>query len=160
SSDRRRFSEEIEMKRPHCRPLLVTIALAGLLGAAPVRADEGRIPIYQPTTINQAGTYFLSRDIRAVTGDGLVINVSFVTIDLNGRYIDVVDPTSMGIRIADGVDNIRIRNGRIRGGYSSVYYAALTTPTTLWVEKLDMSGTASYALSVNQTSYIEVTSCK
>ena len=49
-------------------------------------ADNGRTPIYElPLTIDEPGSYFLSRDVTGVAGqNGIIINASDVTIDLNG----------------------------------------------------------------------------
>jgi len=48
----------------------IALALV-ILPAAPIQADEARIPIFQPTTITQPGHYVLTRDISNGAGDGV-----------------------------------------------------------------------------------------
>src|SRR5262245_37924449 len=43
-------------------------AAASLLVATFARADEGRIPIFQPTTITSSGSYILTRNITVPLG--------------------------------------------------------------------------------------------
>ncbi len=73
-----------------------------------VFAADGRIPIYQPTALTNAGSYYLTEDI---TGN-IQVDVNDITLDLNGHTVTgniQVDSTMMGVY------NIRITNGRING---------------------------------------------
>jgi len=45
----------------------IALALV-ILPAAPILADEARIPIFQPTTITQPGYYILTRDLSPASG--------------------------------------------------------------------------------------------
>src|SRR5438093_788677 len=100
--------------------------LAAVLGAVGALADEGRIPIFQPTTITQPGHYILTRDVAAASGPLLVIQADHVTLDLNGRMVSSSGVTSNLVQIADGFRDITVRNGRLRGGNAGVLYFSTT----------------------------------
>ena len=90
-------------------------------------ADEGRIPIFEPTTITKNGHYFLSRDIVAETGDGIVLAAANISLDLNGFEIKIIGPSSHGVIIIpiDSVGLIGpmiiVENGRINGGLHGIF---------------------------------------
>ncbi len=73
----------------------------------------GRIPIENmPFTINQAGSYYLTTSF--VSAVGITINVSNVTIDLNGNTLaGSVANTSAGITTPAIQKNITVLNGTI-----------------------------------------------
>src|SRR5438093_7812333 len=56
-----------------------------ILPAAPILADEARIPIFQPATITQPGYYILTRDLSPASGTAITIQSDGVTVDLNRR---------------------------------------------------------------------------
>jgi hypothetical protein len=92
----------------------LALGLAASCITLSVRADEGRIPIFQPTTIMQSGSYVLTRDLIGATccQPILVIQAKDVTIDLNGyRIIDSGE--AIGIRIDSPTSHLRVRNGTI-----------------------------------------------
>ncbi len=93
---------------------------------AMIRADEGRIPLYQQGTIAQPGYYILTRDITAATGDGITIQANDVTLDLNGHTLTTSGSMNYGVIVSDGYTRTRIRNGRI----VSVLSAIFSNPTT------------------------------
>ncbi len=65
--------------------------LAGLILAAPAFADEGRIPIYERTTISVPGSYVVTRDIVIDADYAIRIDASPVQIDLNGFTLRSTD---------------------------------------------------------------------
>jgi hypothetical protein len=118
---------------------LLTAILALLPGT--IRADEGRIAIYQPGTIDRPGSYVLNRDIVVSDGDALVIRSSQVDLDLNGYAIRATGGSGALIRIDDGFTSIRIRNGRLLGNdqFDGVVYGSTgqVPPIALRLEDLE-----------------------
>ena len=136
------------------------VFLAAVLGTVGARADEGRIPIFKPTTITQAGHYILTRDISAASGPMLIIQADHVTLDLNGRLVSSSGTTSNLVQIADGFRDITVRNGRLRGGNTGVIFFSTTQRTRLSLETLEISGSASAGIFVQGAEHVDVRSCR
>jgi parallel beta-helix repeat protein len=87
-----------------------------------VLGGEGAIPVWQPTTISQPGEYVVTRNIRSTPGQTVIwIQSSDVEVNLNGFTVENTGTTGYVIRIANGLDNVVIRDGCIRGGATGVY---------------------------------------
>ncbi len=132
-----------------------------LASAAATRswADEGRIPIFKPTTITQSGHYVLTRDIVVTAGDGIVIGASGVTLDLNGHLIASNVPTSRLIYIGD-VENTAatIRNGRLSGGFIGI--DSFTKPgLRLRVEHVEIEG-SERAVFIDLAQSVQIIGCR
>jgi hypothetical protein len=72
-------------------------------------------------TISQPGSYYLTHNLAVTAGDAIDINANGVTLDLNGFTISstaAVGVTS-GISLNDGLSDITIWNGHIRGGVTN-----------------------------------------
>jgi hypothetical protein len=95
----------------------------GLLAAVLVpaaSADDGRTPIYQPTTIDEPGSYYLTRDIDSST-DAIKVQASPVVLDLNGYEVSGGSGWA-SIRIElDGAE-FTVRDGFLRGARHGLYY--------------------------------------
>ena len=108
------------------RALLAVIGLlaTGVRGGpldppgAPGATDSVKLPGTPissiPYTITESGSYYLTRNLTAVSGDGITINADFVTLDLMGFAL-----TGPGSGITSNPATTRrnnaIRNGIIRG---------------------------------------------
>ena len=96
------------------------VALVGMV-MAPARAAEGRIPIFQPSTvITEQGSYYVTQNLIG-TGAAPVIRVavSSVDVDLNGFTLSGgVGPAA--VIVIDAVDNVRIHGGVLTGGGRSI----------------------------------------
>ena len=69
--------------------------------------------------ISQPGSYLLAGNIEVASGNGITINASNVTLDLNGFALisQTVSPAAgNAIQIASNLRSIEIKNGRITGG--------------------------------------------
>jgi hypothetical protein len=68
-------------------------------------------------TISASGAYYLTGNITVATGDGITINASNVTLDLNGFSIttSAAPAAGIGVRLGQGLRNVAIRNGNIGG---------------------------------------------
>ena len=68
-------------------------------------------------TLGQSGAYYLTGNIVVASGDGITINASNVTLDLNGFSIlsSATPAGGNGIRLGQGLRNVAIRNGNIGG---------------------------------------------
>jgi hypothetical protein len=86
-------------------------ALTLLLSVGGARADEGRIPIYQPTTITAPGSYVVTNDFSATSGAAIFVDADNVTIDLAGHTVSGNVDVSSGI----GERRLTIQNGRLVG---------------------------------------------
>lgn len=70
-------------------------------------------------TINQSGSYYLTGNIVVAGGDGISIQSSNVTLDLNGFSVSSSAGPAAGTGITLGsVVNITIRHGNIGGGFA------------------------------------------
>ena len=149
--------------RPWLRHLTVT-ALAGLLALAgsasagdlnpagppaPTmkRLDvvEPRIPISSlPYTITQGGSYYVTGNLSAGVWDGILIEASDVSVDLNG-YTLSTDSGYYGLYVAAGRTNVSVRDGGVRG-----FYVALYAETG---SNVNLSGLSATANALGPTLY-------
>ena len=106
--------------------VLLTLALTATL-TTPVRAEEGRIPIWEPTTITQSGRYIVTRDIgdvpSAAPPRAITISANFVDIDLNGFTLR----TGEAVILAQDVRNITIHNGKIESYEDAIRFINVNT---------------------------------
>ena len=74
-------------------------------------------------TISASGSYYLEGNLSVGTGDGIIIEVGNVSIDLSGFTISsFASPANgSGIYVDGDHSNIAIRNGHIRGTTTYVY---------------------------------------
>jgi hypothetical protein len=139
--------------------LIFACLAATALRADLCRADEARIPIFQPaTTITQPGHYILTRDIATTSGAVVRIQADNVTVDLNGRTISGGTVNSL-IVIADGFKDIAIRNGRLSGGAVGIIYTSSSVGTRLRVENVEIAG-AETGIYVSGAELVSVLSCR
>lgn len=108
--------------------------------AAVVRADEGRIPIHEPTTITESGHYFLTRDLQfgVEDEDAIVIEAQRVTLDLNGHSVTNTGTGYAGIHIEDDANDVVIRNGRLVGWVVGVWGGSPTPSLRVRIERLQI----------------------
>jgi len=141
-----------------CAPAIV-LALV-ILPAAPILADEARIPIFQPTTITQPGYYILTRDLSPASVTAITIQADNVTVDLNGRAINSA-PSQGAIAVNGAFQNVTIRNGRLLGGNYGVNAAASAPGTVnLRVERVEIGNTAFAGVQVIGAGIIQLISCR
>lgn len=138
---------------------VVVIASVVMCGLAP--ADEGRIPIYQPTTITQPGHYVLTRDVlHAEDSDApapIVIQAGSVILDLNGHAIRGRGNAFYDIgliSISTAVGPVTIENGFLSGTVGAI---GGSTPKLI-LRNLTIENIRSRAVVVT-TNYLEVSSC-
>lgn len=149
----------------HCLRLLVLVIAASLTGSAfagdltpppgpvgptgkPIGEIEPRIPVNTGTlttlpdavfTVIQPGSYYLTQNIFAPAGkSGIRIDVSNVTIDLNGFTIAGEAGSLAGITSV--VDDIAVRNGRIESMGSGISLTGART-TIEDVDVINCGGT-------------------
>ena len=97
---------------------IAAILLAGGLSAGgPARAAEGRIPIFEATTISKPGKYIVTRNITTSSGSAAIYvfgSAGSVDVDLNGF---TVTSTAAGAWVIRGafLENLTVRNGTIVG---------------------------------------------
>jgi hypothetical protein len=118
----------------------------------PLLADEGRIPVWEPVTIDAPGHYVLTRDISTTGAQAIAILSDGVTLDLGGRTISLDPATMYGIRVdltafASGQKGIVIRNGRIVGGQIGIYVPSIVP--SLWIEGIEVYGTSSDGIHIS-----------
>ncbi len=66
-------------------------------------------------TIDTSGSYYLTGNLVVSAGNGISINASNVTLDLNGYTISSTSASSSGFGVYVTANNIRIHNGKISG---------------------------------------------
>lgn len=118
-------------------------------------ADEGRIPIFQPTTINKPGSYILTRDIEVAAGDIITIAAKQVTFDLNGHTLRSTSASNTLVAIDPAADLITIRNGRMSGGQFGVRAASVVGLNVL-LEGLEIDNVASSAVFMSGVNHAEL----
>lgn len=72
--------------------------------------DQGRIPIYQPVTITEPGSYVLTRNLTVTGIQAITVDANDVTIDLNGH---VISGDTTVVRINANRDNVVIQGGSL-----------------------------------------------
>ena len=140
---------------PRTRGGGVRLLVALGLGAAPLLAGDGRIPVHVPSpagtiSIASPGSYYLTEDLDYTSiGTGAIdITANDVTLDLAGHVI-TCSGSVVCVR-AIGVSGLRITNGRIRGGKSPVSIIGVaSSSSTVAMDLVDVGGTTS---SVNVVS--------
>ena len=83
---------------------------------------EARTPISSaPFTISQPGSYYLTANLTVSAGNAITVAASGVSLDLNGFTISSTTPSAAGYGIVlnNGVRDITIANGHIRGGVTN-----------------------------------------
>ena len=139
------------MKSPYTTAVCLLVAL-------PLLADEGRIPVYGVTTISQPGHYILTRDIPSGSSTAITISSSDVTLDLGGRTITRTLGATAAVQISAGFRDVVVKNGRIRGGVTGVYYNS-GSRTRVRIENLDIDG-ASYGIRLVGVEEVEIKGCR
>lgn len=128
---------------------------------------EPRIPIStQFYQINASGSYYLTTNIVVSSGlDGVDINVSEVTLDLNGFTISTSDGGG-GVGIySDTLTDITICNGHINGGTNGFYYGIVVygadepSPGNVRVSGVSVSGCLYFGIDVGMFNSSLVESC-
>lgn len=121
-------------------------------------------------TISASGAYYLTGNITVATGDGITINASHVTLDLNGFSIttSAAPAAGIGVRLGQGLRNVAIRNGNIGGDglggafTGGVYYVVSgfpQPPSNLRVADLSVAA-AEYGISTaNSVATCHVERC-
>lgn len=134
------------------------IALLMLAAAAPARADEGRIPIWQPVVITAPGSYVVTQDITAANGPILDVRVGGVHVDLNGHTITVSNMADPLVAIASvmGIEPepFHIENGSMMGGSDGLSAGAAITPCVK-VFNVTFGGQANAAISIGALADLE-----
>ena len=100
-------------------PIVLALGAIILASVAGARADaraEGPTGIEKCQTISNPGSYKLVSNLTA-TGDCLLINADFVTVDLAGFTIS---GNGAGISSSQQSEGIAVRNGTIVGGFGGV----------------------------------------
>ncbi|HEU5182442.1 MAG TPA: right-handed parallel beta-helix repeat-containing protein [Candidatus Polarisedimenticolia bacterium] len=150
--------------------LLAVLTVTTLLPSLDVLADEGRIPIYGPTTITQAGTYIVTRDFCfgqfavppcAAIGTGIDINANDVVVDLNGHTLSMLGSNAVGVRVTTSAATrgIVIRNGRIVGDgspNSNGIVSSGTNPVRLSIEDVTVRLAMGDCISIASAEQVVV----
>ena len=147
---------------PPAAPAPSMKTLAQIEARTPIPASPA-VPIAGPHfTITAPGSYYLTGNIQVASGDGILINSSNVTLDLNGFAListAVVNPSSgSAILLGLSTGNIHIRNGNILGGTIRTAGGPATYSTLGWYSGiLDQSAVLSENVQISQ---INVKACR
>jgi hypothetical protein len=108
-----------------------TAALAH--GGLELELATGPDAIRAKTIINKPGSYVLSRNLSDTGAgvDGVLINSSNVTLDLQGYVITGASGTANGIEVAAGLTNVVILDGIITGFGGAGVLAGSDTATNI-----------------------------
>jgi len=102
------------------------------------------VSVYGTITIDQPGSYYLTNNLVITTAgaNGIVVNSSDVTLDLNG-YALICTAVNGGDAVSTSQSSVKVLNGSIKGGGSTgwnngVYYS--NVPTGIIVSDLRVYG--------------------
>ncbi len=137
-------------------------AIAGSLTAGPIDPPAGPIAAsYKtlsdveprvrisglPFTINQPGSYYLGSNLTGPAGlNGITVNASNVTIDLNGCTLTGGSGAVRGIAVPAFITGLVVRNGTLSGWADGGVSANLAMSSRL--ENVTASGCGSYGLAL------------
>lgn len=128
-------------------------------------------------TLTTPGSYVLMGNLTVTTGNGILINASDVSLDLNGFTIASTSPTANGDAIGLGseVQRISISNGNIRSGTtfsggvfsngpgfdSGINWRSLA-PRSVQVSGVSITGIRSYGIDLgsDQSSIVQACSVR
>jgi hypothetical protein len=127
-------------------PLLIAFAVTPV-----ALAFEARTPIWEPTTIDEAGAYVLTRDLQG-TGALITITADGVELDLNGhRLIGVGSATVLSIAAAE---NVWVHGGTLSGGGVSV-----SGSVAVWLERLEIEAPRASGIYSSSSSAVSIREC-
>ena len=131
------------------------------LASAPLYGGEGRIPIWEGTTITEPGYYILTRDISFLGGgSGILIDADDVVLDLNGFTIsNNVQSAGYAVRIAAGRINVTVRNGRLSDAERGVSHNSNTGRARVYLESLEITDMSGFGIYLAYVDYAEVRGC-
>ena len=150
-------------------PLLLSLAAVGTVEAqgpltppgtpAPtmrtLQEIEPRIPLQTlPAVISTPGSYFITKewDLAGAEPNAISITVSGVTVDLGGYALR--NCTSSAIQIANGIQDIRIRNGTISNLGASAPAINAAGATGVRVENLTLHDLGNVAILAGDSAAI------
>lgn len=98
--------------------ILILVVLTLTTMVPPLLADEGKIPIYEPTAITESGHYILTRDITAASGPVLEIQADGVWLDGGGHTVALSGAAGAVVEISAGASEkgIVISDINLHGG--------------------------------------------
>lgn len=119
--------------------------------ALPVAALGAPRNIASCTAITDSGSYVVTRNLTA-TGDCLVVQADFVTIDLDG-YVIAGNGAGAGVTefLSVGVHDVTVRNGIIRGFQRGI---ALGNSRAVRVERITATGNTFDAIAAGDVASI------
>ena len=133
--------------------------LVAALVATPIRADDGRVPIHEPTTITQSGHYVLTANLSIAGGDAITIDADNVTLDLNGRIVSSSATTGALIRIDDERSEVTVRNGTLIGAAYGVVQGSFTARPRVRVEDVVMLDQFTSGIRIFRVEHVEIVRC-
>ena len=139
------------MQRRHTAGVAASLAL--LAGAA--AADEGRVPLWEPTVIQKPGSYVVTRDIQATNEIVLSIEVDGVTVDLNGFTLSSTSSQLPAVRVtgtAGMQKGVTLRNGRVTGGLHGIHGTAGNVPRRIEVRGVHVDSALDTGILIEDPS--------
>lgn len=131
-----------------------------VLATGAVRADEGRIPIYQATSIQASGHYVLTRDVDSSASPVISIEADDVVLDLNGRTISSPSSVNDLIVIGGNASRVFIRNGRLSGGAVGINRAdGASGGASVRLQSVEMTDCKNPVI-LYDLDVLEITSCR
>src|SRR6059036_1071883 len=145
------------------RLFIVCLGFAGLVGSWGW-ADEGRIPIFQPTTITQPGHYIVTRNISA---PGTVVRIATddVVLDLNGHSLTSLSgcagdvPYVIFIDGLAGARDVVIRNGHLVNGCNGIRAVSGAPRSRIRIEEVEIEGSGDYSLMIIGPETLDIIRC-
>ena len=133
------------------------VLLVALVTVAP-HAGDGRIQIWEPTTITQSGHYVVTRDITTSGQSVILIQppATRVTLDLNGFTL-TTDSSMTVISAGNAINDAHtIRNGTIVGGFNGIS----STADRLTIERVTIIGPANHGMLISGSGLSIITGCR
>jgi parallel beta-helix repeat protein len=110
-----------------------------------------------PVTITNSGSYYLSNNLRGVSGaGGITIATNNVTIDLNGFALVGVPGSQKGISTLGSLNNIIVRNGSLSDWGGTAVDGSGGSPLRNGIlEHLTVSSNGGYGITISGNCLIQ-----
>lgn len=132
------------------------VAVVAFLTAAGIAdAAEGKIPIFEPTTVTRSGSYVLTNDISAPSGTAIYVQSDDVSIDLNGFTVESTSGEA-AVEIDPGRKRIAITNGIITSQGDGIYHYGGFSHTVVTLKGLTIEAGGDNAIYIYGTDSINV----
>ncbi|HPR63763.1 MAG TPA: right-handed parallel beta-helix repeat-containing protein [Thermoanaerobaculia bacterium] len=123
-------------------------------------AGEGKVPIYQQTTITQPGHYIVTRDISIASGSVLTIQADEVQVDLGGFTLSTSSSSAAVMEISSGKTDLFFYNGRLKGGMFGIHHMGSSSSIRVSVKDVEIIDPVTSGISMTRVNKADIDHCR